>query len=299
MSPTRPANPPQPEDGAPLPAADPPRHTEPGDAARSDRAPFPTIRSVEFAAPFKWLWQGARSFYACPAPCLFYGLCFAAMGWVLGALLRESPGLMMALIGGFLLVGPFMAMGLYEVARRHECGERCSIARTTVAWRRNLMNIAILGIGLGILLALWARSSMMVIAIFFPRQMPSIQLLLSQLALGSNLEFVATYLVVGAVFALLVFAFSAIAIPLMLDRGTDAITAMLASVVAVGRNLPAMLSWAVIVVALTVFGFVTFFVGLIVTVPLVGLATWHSYRDLVMPADAGATSADGGATAMP
>jgi uncharacterized membrane protein len=262
------------------PPASPADRPPPPDATR---APFPTIRTVEVAAPFKWLWLGARAFHACPRPSLFYGACFAAMGWLLGALLRPAPGMMMALTCGFLLVGPFFAMGLYEVARRRERGESCRIDDTTGAWQRNAANIAILGIGLGVVLMLWARSSMMVIALFFPRQMPSVSILLAEFASGANIDFLIAYVAVGAFFALLVFAFTAIAIPLMLDRGTDAITAMLASVLAFGRNLPAMIAWAAIIVTLTAVGFATFFAGLVLTVPLVGLATWYSYRDLVEP----------------
>ncbi len=262
---------------------------DPGEPAaaqtRADepRAPFPVVREVAFASPLRWLALGARDFRERPGPCLFYGACFAAMGWLLAVLLRPAPGTMMALTAGFLLVGPFMAMGLYEVARRREAGLPCDLFATTLVWRRNLVNVAILGIGLEIVMALWARSSMMVIAIFFPRTMPSVAVLLDEIARGRDLGFLATWLGVGALFATLVFAFTVIAIPLMLDRGTDAITAMLASVVAFGRNLPAMLLWAGLIVSLTVLGFATFFVGLIVTVPWVGLATWHAYRALVEP----------------
>ena len=255
-----------------------------GDRADAGRTAFPVVREVPFLAPLRWLALGARDFRARPVPCLFYGACFATMGWLLAMLLRPAPGTMMALTAGFLLVGPFMAMGLYEVARRREAGLSCDLFETTLVWRRNLVNVAILGIGLEIVMALWARSSMMVIAIFFPRRMPSVAVLLDEIAHGQALGFLATWLGVGALFATLVFAFTVIAIPLMLDRGTDAITAMLASVVAFGRNLAPLLLWAAAIVALTVLGFATFFVGLIVTVPWVGLATWHAYRALVEPA---------------
>jgi uncharacterized membrane protein len=250
-----------------------------GDArADEPRAPFPVVREIGFGAPLRWLALGARDFRERPVPCLFYGVCFAAMGWLLAALLRPAPGTMMALTAGFLLVGPFMAMGLYEVARRREAGLPCDLFASTLVWRRNLTNVAILGIGLEIVMALWARSSMMVIAIFFPRSMPSVA--------------------VGALFATLVFAFTVIAIPLMLDRGTDAITAMLASVVAFGRNVVPLLFWAALIVALTVIGFATFFAGLIVTVPWVGLATWHAYRALVEPVGTTAPrAASGGVSA--
>jgi uncharacterized membrane protein len=261
-------------------------------AARDDapRKPPFVVRRVGVFAPLRWLARGARDFRRRPIPCLFYGVCFAAMGWLLGALLRTSPGVMMALTAGFLLVGPFMAMGLYEVARRAEAGQPCNLPATTVAWRRNVSNIAILGVGMGVLMALWARSSMMAIAIFFPRTMPTVAVLLDELAKGRNLEFIAAWLAVGAIFATLVFAFSAIAIPMMLDRGTDAISAMIASAVAFAQNLLPMAVWGVLIVALSVAGFATLFVGLVVTVPWVGLATWHAYRDLVepQPADAAA-----------
>jgi len=267
-----------------------PSSTDPGPAPPASappRAPFPTVGRVAAGAPLRWLRLGLRDLRARPWPSLFYGLCFAAMGWLLGALLRPAPGMMMALTGGFLLVGPFLAMGLYEVARRREAGLPCDLFQTTVAWRRNFANIAIMGVALGVLLALWARASMMVIAVSFPRRMPGVGILLDAVAQGQHLGFLAAWFAVGAVFAALVFAFTAIAIPLMLDRGTDAITAMLASALAVGRNAVPMAFWALLIVVLTGVGFATAFTGLIVTVPLIGLATWHSYRELVAAEPAG------------
>lgn len=262
-------------------AADPP-------AADASRSAFPVLRSIGLGAPLRWLALGARDFRRRPLPCLFYGACFATMGWLLAVLLRPSPGTMMALTAGFLLVGPVMAMGVYEVARGLELGRKVGLFETTLVWRRNLMNLAILGIGLEIVMALWARSSMMVIAIHFPRKMPSVAVLIDEIVRGQELAFLATWMGVGAAFATLVFAFTAIAIPMMLDRGTDAITAMLASCAAFGRNPLPMLLWAALIVVLTVIGFATLFVGLVLTVPWIGLATWHAYRELVEPVPTGA-----------
>ena len=98
---------------------------------------------------------------------------------------------------------------------------------------------------------------------------------------GEELGFLAAWFAVGAVFASLVFAFTVIALPLMLDRGTDAITAMLASVACVARNPAALMVWAACIVTLIVAGFATAFVGLVITGPWLGLATWHAYRELV------------------
>jgi uncharacterized membrane protein len=106
------------------------------------------------------------------------------------------------------------------------------------------------------------------------------------LARGDDASFLTAWLGGGALFATLVFAFTAVAIPLMLDRGTDAITAMLASAIAFGRNTVPMALWAAAIVVLTGLGFATAFIGLVLTVPWIGLATWHAYRDLVAPAEA-------------
>lgn len=264
-------------------ASDPALPRSGTDTSQRPRSAFPTLNTIGYAAPLRWLARGAADFRRQPLPCLFYGLCFAAMGWTLAVLLRPAPGTMMALTAGFLLVGPMMAMGLYEVARRLEQGQSSRLLETMVVWRRNLMNLAILGIGLEIVMALWARSSMMVIALSFPRKMPTVGFLIDEILQGREVNFLITWLGVGAVFATLVFAFTVVAIPMMLDRGTDAITAMLASAVAFGRNTGPLLLWAALIVGLTVLGFATLFAGLIITVPWVGLATWHAYRELVGP----------------
>ena len=91
------------------------------------------------------------------------------------------------------------------------------------------------------------------------------------------------YVLIGGFFATLVFAFSVVSIPTMLDRDQDTVTAMLASFLALVRNVPAMLVWGALIVLMVAIGIATAFLGLIVTMPVVGHATWHAYRALIAP----------------
>ena len=100
-----------------------------------------------------------------------------------------------------------------------------------------------------------------------------------------NAEFVIAYLVIGSGFAAFIFSISAVAVPLMLDRDKDAVSAMLLSLAAVAKNPLPMLVWAILIVTLAGIGFATAFIGLIVMIPILGHATWHAYRALVQPGD--------------
>jgi uncharacterized membrane protein len=136
---------------------------------------------------------------------------------------------------------------------------------------------------LGIVFLVWARASLVVFALFYTEELPNLSGFLEQVLAFENVEFLIVYLGVGLLFALLVFSVSVVSIPLMLDRNQDAITAMLASIGALFRNPAAMTVWAIMIVAMTVIGFLTFHIGLVILMPLIGHATWHAYRDIVIP----------------
>lgn len=265
--------------------ADGPQRDSPApDEAREDASaasPFPVIAQIAPGRPLTWLARGWNDLRACPLPSLFYGLCFAVMGLILQIVFERAAHYTSALASGFLLVGPFLAVGLYELSRRREQGAACRLGPTLAVWRRNAGNIGVYSLVLIVVFLVWARASLVIFALFYTGEMPSIDHFMAQILRLDNLEFLAVYAAAGFVFASLVFAFSVVSIPMMLDRNQDAITAMIGSFIALVRNLPAMVLWAALIVSLVAIGFATVYVGLVVTVPLVGHATWHAYRDLV------------------
>ena len=251
----------------------------------SSEHPFPTIVSVDARAPFAWLAAGWRDFWAAPGASLFYGIAFVIMGYLLSAFFASRPHITLALGTGFTLIGPFLALGLYDLSRRRERGEEPQLAASMTAWSSNSSAIGFYALILLLLFAAWARVSVVLVALFYTGGMPSIATFAQHLVFSAeNLEFLAIYFGVGAGFALLVFALSVVSIPLMMDRGTDTITAMIASFLALTRSFPAMLIWGALIVALTFAGLATLYLGLAITGPVIGHATWHAYRALVVAA---------------
>lgn len=242
--------------------------------------PFPEIRCLtlwQFLSWFKLAWLDIKS---APVTSLFYGLCFAAMGWILKLSLSHAPEYISALSCGFLLVGPLLALGLYDVSRRLESKQR-GMAATLFSMKGRWNNIGTLALVLAVILMVWARASLIVFALFSNKPMPNAHAFIQQLLAFENLEFVFVYGFVGFMFAALVFAFSWVSIPLMLDRDTDAISAMLISCVALFKNFWMAVLWALSIVIFVVIGFLTWNLFLIIAMPIVGHATWHAYRDLI------------------
>lgn len=260
--------------------------SDPVDGTQADDGstlPFPRVRDITFDAPFRWLSRGLDDLKASPGPSLFYGVCFALMGFLVSFVFRNAYAYTSSLISGFMLLGPFVALGLYELSRRHEAGEPLKLAPTLIAWRRNSGSIGVYSVIMIIIFLVWARASLVIFALFYTSEMPSLTGFMRQVVSFENIEFIVVYCMVGLLFASIVFAVSVVSIPLMLDRGQDTVTSMIASTYALIRNFPQVSLWAALIVALTAIGFATFFIGLIVLMPIVGHATWHAYRDLVEP----------------
>lgn len=253
-----------------------------GDEAASA---LPPVRRVSIEAPFRWWKLGWDDYRASWNAGSFYGAVFAAMAWLVVYVFRHAYEYVWGLTTGFLLVGPFLATGLYELSRRRQRGEPAWLAPTLDAWRPNVGSIGIFALVLGVLLLVWSRASLVVIAVSFPDEMPSLASFAANVLSLSHVEFLAAYFAVGGFFAALVFAISVVAVPMMLDRNTDGIVAALTSLRACRDNVGPMLVWAALIALTIGIGFLLWFVGLVVAVPVIGHATWHAYKALVEEAN--------------
>jgi uncharacterized membrane protein len=253
--------------------------TRPLAADSGDTAPL-HLRHLNFSAPLHWLVLGWRDFRRAPAIGLFYGACFVVMGWALVAVFESSPAYVLALSGGFLLVGPFLCLGLYRVSQQLENGAKPEFADSVLAWRARTGQLAIFGVVLLVLEMVWARSTMVVFAVTFDG-MPDFKGSLLALLSPENLVFIVVWAAVGALFASLIYAISVVSMPMILHRRTDAITAGLTSLRLVLSQTATMFWWALLIAMLVGLAMLPWFAGLLVVGPVVGHASWHAYRAAV------------------
>lgn len=239
-----------------------------------------TLRTLAWQAPLHWLVLGWRDFKRAPFIGLFYGACFMAMGWALLTVFEHRPAYTLALSAGFLLMGPFLCLGLYRVSQRLEAGEKPDFGDSLLAFDTRTAQLGIFGLVLLVLEMLWGRVTLVLFALSF-NGLPDFKGSLLALLAPDNLPFIAAWVAVGALFAGLIFSVSVVSIPMMLHRQTDAITAALTSMRLVFTQTGVMLAWAALIALLVGLALLPGFVGLLVVGPVIGHASWHAYREAV------------------
>lgn len=229
-------------------------------------------RQLEFMAPIRWLRLGWQDYCKAPRLSVEYGLFFAVGGLVLTVLilLYSSKIMLFSLAGLFVLLGPLFAFGLYDISRQLEKGEEPTLVHSINQIRNSAPNQWVFAVVIIVIGLIWMRAAS-VIHIFYPDDPnPDIEALLSFFVVGIS---------AGVFFSGLVFGISAFSLPMMVDRNVDAITAALNSLSAVMNNVMVSIFWALLIVLLIALGFATFYLGLIIVLPVIGYATWHGYRD--------------------
>lgn len=238
------------------------------------------LRELGWSAPLRWIRLGVRDFVRSPHIGLFYGSCFVAMGWGLLKVFEHAPAYTLALSAGFLLMGPFMCLGLYHVSKQLEAGQKPDFGQSLLAWDTRTGTLAIFGFVLLVLEMIWGRASLIVFAVSFDG-MPDFKGSLMALLDPENVNFIIAYVLVGAFFAGLIYAISVISMPMILDKPTDAITAGLTSFRLVLTQPGVMLWWGLLLSLLVGLAMLPWFLGLLVVGPVVGHASWHAYREAV------------------
>jgi uncharacterized membrane protein len=253
----------------------------------SPREP-PAIRAIGLGDLGQALRSGLEDFWAMPTHtiflCLIYPIVGIALGWATFGF-NVIP-LLFPLAAGFALIGPFAAIGLYELSRRRELGLDTSWRHAfDVVHSPSLPAIVALGLLLLVIFATWLVAAQAIYAANFPEDEP---LTLATFARelfttpnGRNLILVGN--AVGFLFAILAFSLSVISVPLLLDRNVGTAVAIATSLKAIYRNPLTMIAWGLIVAAGLVLGSLPIFIGLAIVMPVLGHASWHLYRKVVEP----------------
>lgn len=249
--------------------------------AARDHEPLP-VRQVTPASIGRWLEAGVADMRATPLASLAQGLAVALGGWLVILLARQYWWLGPGAVSGFVLVGPILCTGLYELSRLTARGERPGLANVIDAWRRESRPLLRMGVLLLVLATLWVAVSAVLFDLFLVAPLRTPLEFLHYAAVEQGNLLFTMWIVAGALGSGLVFALGAVSPPLLLGRRVGLRRALLTSVRAVGDNPITMFLWAFFILAAIAFSFATGMLGFIVTVPLIGHATWHAYRELVV-----------------
>jgi len=239
-------------------------------------------RNLPPTQAFRWLALGWRDLWISPGSSLSYGLAVfgVSVAIVWGLFRLDASYILFPALAGFMVVGPFVAIGLYQKSRSVEAGEPIGLRRMLLVRAASGGQVWFTGAILCLLMLGWMRAATIIYALFFGfRPFPGLDRVATMLLTTDvGWAMLAVGTAVGGLFAAFSFAISMFAVPMLLDQRTDAFTAMGTSMSLVWNNLPVMLMWGAIALALFLLIVGTALLGMIVIFPLLGHATWHAYR---------------------
>ena len=248
-------------------------------------APLPGVRTITASDIKDALRAGVGDMAGASGYSLVFGVVFSALGMLIWFLLvyQGSSYWALPLAAGFPLIGPFAAVGLYEISRRRENGEDLSwgIVLGAVVRGGSLQVPSYAFIVLFVFMV-WVYLAHLVFALSFGLKpltnvMTSFDLLFS----GPGITMLVIGTIVGGAIATFLFVISVVSVPLLMDRDIDVVTAMITSVRAVAASPQPMLIWGLTIAGICVLAMLPFFLGMVIAFPILGHASWHMFRKTV------------------
>jgi uncharacterized membrane protein len=250
------------------------------------------IRPLTLTQPLTWLAAGWRDLKRAPGIGLLHGLVAALFGAALLTLADHSFWFLAGTFSGFLMVAPILATGLYAMSRALELGQPANLALLMKTWL-NLQHGQIQPwsqaqwalVAFGVLLAavstLWVIASAALLLYLAPYPITNMQDFLESVVLTRQGFLLETWLAMGGILAAPIFACTVITVPMLLDRQVSLRTAMVTSFRVVASHPLPMAIWGALLLTLTLLGFLSALIGLMLVMPLLGHASWHAYRDVL------------------
>jgi len=262
------------------------------DTAQAPLAPskVPTVNTMTLGDIAYALRQGWADFRRKPMMGLFFANVAVMGGYLIYVMLFlwHMEWLAIPLTFGFPLIGPFLAVGLYEVSRRLEAGQtewrRNDIFG--VIWRQRARQLPLMSWVIIVYYLFWSFFAHMLFALFLgPSVLTNVTSSYAYLLEPEGLRMLLVGSGFGAVFAFVLFMLTAVSLPLLLDKELDFVTAMLTSIAVVRKNPLVMMTWAAVIAGTTFLGMLPYLFGLFLVLPVLGHATWHIYRRALTSVD--------------
>lgn len=250
----------------------------------------PDLRAMEYGDIAYALRAGLRDFIRKPMMGLFFSLVYVSGGWLiyLFFFIIEHAWMAVPLTVGFPLLGPFLAVGLYEISRRLEAGETEWRRKDIfgVIWRQRLRQLPSMAWVIIVYFLFWSFFAHMLFALFLgPSALTNVTSSYAYLLEPEGVTMLLTGTAFGAVFAAVLFALTVVSLPLLLDKELDFVTAMLTSLAVVRRNPGVMLVWGLVIAVLTFLALLPALLGVFLVLPVLGHASWHIYRRALVSRD--------------
>jgi len=269
---------------SPSPLPDPPQ-------SKRGRLDLPNVLPIDAQQPLFWLYLGLKDLFHSPWLSLAHGLVIALGGGLITGLAHDRFWLLASSVSGFLVVAPVLATSLYAMSRAIERKEAVNLQLLFKTWTQwqTLQNYEPVSywclVRFGLLLGLagtgWVMTSSALITLLAPVPIHTPMDFIRHVVLSPDHYLFELWLMLGGLLAAPVFASSVVAMPLLLDRQLNTLQAVLTSWKVVLTHPMPMVLWAFLIMGLSMMGILSFFIGLIVIVPVLGHASWHAYRDLV------------------